>query len=247
MKTMNDFAGWRAHFLANRLRPIPPIAPPRLPEAQRELLGRSLARFQLGESGEGRIANEIDRVQLPGVDDDYRASLKMFVAEEGRHARILGLMVNALGGRLLSKSWTDKLFITARRLAGIRFKLLVLLAAEVIGIGFYGLLAEALPGGAMGAALTQICGDEEAHLRFHCDFLRGQSPVLRLLWWPLGAAAALTVLMDHRDTLRGFGVPLTTAASRLLGRVAQAARLMKPQGAPARTQFTTRQSSASLR
>jgi hypothetical protein len=215
---------WRAHFEANRSRPLPVISVPSLPERQRELLASSLARFQLGESGEGRIAQQIRKVQLPGVDDDYCASIAMFVAEEGRHARILALMVKALGGRLLEKSWSHGLFAFARHLVGVRFKLLVLLAAEVIAIGFYGLLTRWVP------AFHEICADEDAHLRFHCDFLRRQSPLLRLLWWPLGTAAALAVLLDHRATLRGFGIPLTRAARVLLSQVARAARLMRREG-----------------
>lgn len=240
------FKHWRARFEANRTRPLPRIEAPALPEDQHATLSRSLAIFQLGETGEGRIASQIDRVQLPLVDDDYRASLKLFIAEEGRHSRVLGMMVNALGGRILEHTWTHRLFVVARRLVGVRFKLLVLLAAEVIAIGFYGMLARALPAGAMAAALQQICDDERAHFDFHCDFLRGQPRAFHWAWWPIGFAAALTVLFDHRATLRAFGVPLSAAASLLFSLVAEAGRKMN-QRAPPATQFTTRQVSASLR
>lgn len=228
------FTHWRAHFEGNRARPLPVVDAPTLPEAQRALLARSLARFQLGETGEGRIAKQIDSVELPLVDGDYRTSLKLFIAEEGRHSRVLALMVKALGGRLLEHSWTHRLFVVARRLVGIRFKLLVLLAAEVIAIGFYGILARSIPAGPMSAALGQICGDERAHFDFHCDFLRAQSRVLHLVWWPLGLLSALTVLVDHRATLRAFDVPLQAAWGELYARVAEAARKMgRGQGAPA--------------
>lgn len=219
------FAHWRAHFEANRRRPVPPISAPELPEHQRRALARSLAVFQLGETGEGRIAKQIDDAALPLVDDDYRASLKMFIAEEGRHSRVLALMVKALNGTLLEHSWTHRLFVFARRLVGIRFKLLVLLAAEVIAIGFYGALARALPAGDLRAALEQICADERAHFDFHCDFLRGQPPVFRWLWRPIGYAAALTVLLDHRATLEALDA---SAAAGLFGFVEEAARKMSP-------------------
>jgi hypothetical protein len=139
-------------------------------------------------------------------------------------------MVNGLGARLLSKSWTDKLFVVGRRMIGIRFKLLVLLAAEVIGIGFYGVLGEVLPDGDVSRALKQMCGDEEHHLRFHCDFFRAQrvTPLaywlLRLAWWPLGLCATAAVLLDHRRTLKVFGLGLLPTAKSLWARVAESGR-----------------------
>lgn len=241
------FRHYRAHFEANRTRPLPPIEAPPLDEPRRAALARSLAVFQLGETGEGRIAHQVQTAQLPLVDDDYRAAVKLFVAEEGRHARILALMVKALGGRMLDESWTRHLFVFARRRIGVRFKLLVLLSAEVIAIGFYGLLAAALPPGAMAGALEQICADERVHFDFHCDFFSGQPRVFHWLWWPLATAAALTVLFDHRKTLRAFGVSLGGAARALLGFVAEAARKMERQRAPALTHSSTLQSWASSR
>lgn len=226
---------WKRHFEDNAHRPLPDVAVPSLGPTQHRALLQSLAKFQLGESGEGRIAHEIDRTELSGIDDDYRAALKRFIAEEGRHARILGRMVAALGGRVLSRQWSERIFVHVRRMFGVRFKLLVLLAAEVIGIGFYGMLSAALLAGPMAAALRQICADEEAHLRFHRDFFQSQAGttvgwLLRGLWWPLGSFAALTVMWDHRATLKAFGIPMGVAASTLWAQVVAAGRL-QPSGA----------------
>ena len=58
---------WKQHFENNVLRPLPEMAVPVLPESQHRALLQSLAKFQLGESGEGRIAHEIDRTALSGV------------------------------------------------------------------------------------------------------------------------------------------------------------------------------------
>ncbi|WP_096327941.1 hypothetical protein [Nannocystis exedens] len=192
---------------------MPAIAAEGVPEAWRAPLVRSLAIFQVGESGEGRIVREVERSRLAGIDADYRAALKLFVKEEGRHARILAAMVRALGGSLRRTTWTDHLFVGGRRLLGLRLKLLVLLAAEVIGISFYGLLAERLQNDCpIGQALREICGDEEAHLEFHAAFFRGQttSPwrraVFSAAWFSVAAAACAVVLVDHRPTLRALAI-----------------------------------------
>jgi hypothetical protein len=219
------------HFEQNALRPLPVVSPEELDAQKVKALARSLARFQLGEAGEGRIAHQIDGARLPAIDDDYRAALKLFVREEGRHARVLGLIVNALGGKLLEKQWTERLFVRARRMVGIRFKLLVLLAAEVIGIAFYGALATKVPG-SWAKALEQLCHDEEVHLDFHCHFFAQQPGLggwlLRAAWRPLGWAAALTVLVDHRPTLRVLG--LTGVWRTMRARISAAAVKMAPIG-----------------
>src|SRR5690606_41032393 len=105
---------WRRHFEANAERPLPPIDATGVRASWRGPLARSLAIFQLGEAGEGRVAREIDKARLPGIDADYCASLKLFVREEGRHARILAGMVRALGGDLRRAAWTEHLFVRVR-------------------------------------------------------------------------------------------------------------------------------------
>ena len=54
------WSDWQEYFEANARRPLPFVSAPALDGAARERLAESLARFQIGESGEGRIAHEID-------------------------------------------------------------------------------------------------------------------------------------------------------------------------------------------
>ncbi len=220
---------WKRHFEMQAQRPFPVFAEarPLHPEAHAELL-RSLAVFQKGETGEGRIAHEIDHVVLPGIDDDYRAALKLFVREEGRHARILGDLLRAHGAPLLETTWTDRLFVTGRRALGVRVKLLVLLAAEVIGMSFYTLIASHLDARAEKDALNQISVDETHHLAFHSAFFRAQCTTwwrrLAFLtaWWLVGSAACAVVLLDHRKTVRALNVRMLDVVKTMVAALRKA-------------------------
>jgi len=226
---------WRRRFERNRRRALPPVVAPGAlgPEVAAALAG-SLARFQIGETGEGRIvgavARAVARDTLPGVDDDYRRALALFIAEEGRHARILASLVGALGGRLLATTWSERLFVRVRGLAGIRAKLLVLYAAEVVGIGFYATLAAALPAGEARRALEQIAADERRHFAFHRRFFLIQAPggwrraLFRCAWLAVAAGGAAIVLWDHRRTLRVLGLSRLRTAARLAALIGRGVR-----------------------
>ena len=224
------WAPWRAHFEGRRRRPLPDTTAPPMSASLTAAVARSLAIFQLGESGEGRIAHQVDRSHLPPIDADYRAALKLFVAEEGRHARILGRMVRAVGGRSLDHTWTEGLFRHGRRLMGLRLKLVVLLAAEVIAVVFYGALAGGLPQSPLTAALWEIIADEDHHLAFHVAFFRRATPTplhaaaFHLTWWTVATAACAVVAWDHRDTLRQLGFDAPTLARRSLAQIRRVSR-----------------------
>lgn len=208
-------------------RPVPPISAPDVSDEVRLGVLGSMQKFQIGESGEGRVAHEIDSALLPGGDDEFRATLKMLVREEGRHSRILALMVHALGGQTLSRNWSERLFIHVRRAFGLRFKMMVLLTVEVIGIAWYGLLADELPAGPFAAALRQMCSDEERHLAFFARFFAAQRLWwVRVLWWPLNLAAGALVILDHRRTLAALRVPWSRIALAMLLRIAEASHRM---------------------
>jgi len=135
-------------------------------------------------------------------------SLRLFVAEEHRHAEILAICIRNLGGTLIRKNWTASLFVAVRRLLGLRTKVLVLLAAEVVGICYYHLIAARMPQSRLKSLLAQLVNDERAHLHFHCDFLRMQTDnwwrraVFIVGWRITMTAAAVVVLIDHRCALK---------------------------------------------
>lgn len=222
---------WREHFESQKNRPFPILVKPYgLPEEWNRALIHSLARFQVGESGEGRIAREIDHVHSPVIDSDYRQALKMFVLEEGRHAHILAEMVREMGGSLLQETWTNQLFRWGRRQMGIRLKLLVLLVAEIVGVGFYSFLKNRLPSGTFRAALKEIINDESLHLSFHTEYFRREltRPLEKIfflgVWWTVALAACTVVYLDHRFTWKAFDLPFASSALRLLTLIHQTAQ-----------------------
>ena len=175
-------------------------------------VARSLAIFQLGESGGGTIVEQARNSRLAGIDDDYVTALAMFVDEEHRHANILAMCVRLMKGTLIRQNWTARLFVFGRRLIGLRLKVLVLLAAEVVGICYYSLIADRLPPGPMRVWLRELVDDERSHLAFHCDFLRRQTQsrwkraVFVATWRAVMLAAAGVVMFDHRKALSDLQV-----------------------------------------
>jgi hypothetical protein len=172
----------------------------------------SLAIFQLGESGGGTIIEQARQSRIKAVDFHYADAMALFVAEEHRHADILASCVKALGGTLISRNWTAKLFVAARRLIGLRIKVLVLLAAEVVGICYYHLLASNIPQCDIKLMLDELVADELSHLQFHCCFLRSQARsgwrrgIFIMVWRATMLAAAIAVTIDHRNAMRDLGI-----------------------------------------
>lgn len=138
----------------------------------------------------------------------------------GRKIRKLASLARFFRGELIRRNWTARLFVFGRRLIGLRLKVMVLLAAEVVGICYYHLLAAHLPESDMRTLLQEIVEDEKAHLKFHCCFLRTQvwNEVQRAIfvgtWRTLMFAAAVVVLVDHRKALRDLAIPPGAAWKR---------------------------------
>lgn len=204
---------WRTHFEHSARRPLPPLPTTLdLPEEIRRPLVRTLAVFERGETGEGRIAAEVRRADIDGVDEDYHRALALFIQEEGRHALILRTSLAALGAEPRKKALAEAIFRMTRRGMDVRHELLVLLAAEVVAVVFYDALARAVPCPELAAALGQIVCDEHQHLAFHMDFFRATLSGTRARmawqarWWAITSAACATVLLDHRATFKALGI-----------------------------------------
>ena len=226
--TKPDWRAWRRLFESRSGRALPPLDPKIEYAMLPRSLVHSLAVFQLGESGGGTIVEQARRSKLAGVDDDYAAAVELFVAEEHRHANILAMCVRLMRGELIRKNWTARLFVFARRLIGLRLKVLVLLAAEVVGICYYSSIADRLSPGPMQRWLQELVADERSHLGFHCDFLRSQTRtafrrrLFIVAWRLVMCSAAVAVMVDHRHALRDMKIDPRVTWQRWMAIAAQA-------------------------
>ena len=91
----SDFDDWLLDFkTAAAVRELTPdpdwTVGAKLPAA----VWSSIARFQIGESGDG--ANLIGKARGEG-DETYTTAVELFIAEEQNHARLLGLLMGSAG------------------------------------------------------------------------------------------------------------------------------------------------------
>jgi hypothetical protein len=208
------FENHRHHHDAETYDWAAPGPDPTRPEIR--ALAASVAIFQLGESGGGsRLRRYAD--SLTAEDPafaGYGRAVALFVDEENGHAALLRQMVLRLGGTLLEKQWSNSIFRFIRNVLGLEFNVQVLLSAELIARGYYGLLARHAPDPVIRACCCRITRDEVGHIAFHVDFFRdrlGAWPAWRSLLWRaqfqfLFALAGWVVWLDHGKALHACGI-----------------------------------------
>lgn len=161
---------------------------------------KSVQRFQVGESGDG--ANLIAKAG----GGTYGAAVRLFVAEEQNHARMLEHLLRAAGRPTISSHWTDVVFVRLRRALGLRLELMVLLIAETVALRYYRALRDGCRDPLTAEVADRILHDEERHVPFHQARLGRVSRPARAFWWLLFAGAVVTVAHDHAPGLRQLGV-----------------------------------------
>lgn len=209
---------WIDHFEANtRLNHELqlPTAPCALPDAVRIALAKSIATFQLGESGGGTRLRRYTR-SIASLENlkGYQRAVDLFVAEEQSHAALLARTVTHLRGTLLQKQWTNSIFRWLRDLVNLEFNIQVLLTAELIAEVYFGLLSRRCTDPVVQTVSKKLLRDEMGHLSFQRDFLferlKTLTPAVQRLWhWQfqfIHFATALVVAWDHRDCLRALNI-----------------------------------------
>ena len=106
-----------------------------------------MQRFQAGEDGDG--ASLIGKSAKAG-DPVYLAAVRLFVAEEQHHARLLEQLLVNSGHATIGGHWSDRVFVALRRALGLRLELMTLMVAEVVALRYY----RALRDGSTDPALT---------------------------------------------------------------------------------------------
>lgn len=194
-----------------------------LPEHVRTALARSIAIFQLGESGGGTRLRRYTR-SIASLENlqGYQRAVDLFVAEEQSHAALLARTVKHLRGTLLQKQWTNSIFRWMRDLVNLEFNIQVLLTAELIAEVYFGLLSLRCSDPVVQTVAKKLLRDEMGHLSFQRDFLferlKTLTPAMQRLWrWQFQTihfATACVVSWDHRDCLRSLNVAPADFRSR---------------------------------
>jgi len=205
---------WLSYFTANVSGRPEPAWESRsvLDDATALRLARSLSHFQLGESGEGTfLLREAERFYAN--DEAYCAALRLFIAEEQEHARLLSHLVQRFKGTLVAQHWTQTLFRLLRRAVGIDFEIQVLVIAELVGTVYYRLLQRHISDRATLDVCELVLKDETQHVRFHAERFssnqRGWHGIEHALWrWQFRvmlATAGYVAWIDHRGALSAVG------------------------------------------
>jgi len=201
---------WLAYYQNNKNnRPEPKWnLPSPLEQRTQDILARSLSHFQLGETGEGTFLLAQASAEAPD-DVAYHEALRLFIAEEQEHARLLGRLVRRFGGRTIERHWTHALFRLVRHALGFKFEIQLLVIAELVGTAYYRLLEARARDPVLEEACALILKDEAQHVGFHADWLGDfQSrllPLERAGWNAqfqiLFAAATEVAWLDHKAGL----------------------------------------------
>lgn len=214
---MRSSAEWLQHFQENRhsLLDIPWHTGPELTARDRRALGRSLQEFQRGESSEGHhFLGYAERYAVRTGDRAYVLALKLFIAEEQRHARALGRFLRLNGIPLVASTWSDRAFRLLRHLLGtLEISIAVLVTAEIIAEVYYAALRAASGSVVLQRLCEQILRDEAGHVEFQADQLArlraGRGPVLSALTLAgqraLFLGACLVVWVVHHRAFRAGG------------------------------------------
>jgi hypothetical protein len=180
----------------------------------RDAIASSLQEFQLGESSECKHLIACAKRHATEVGDPaYAEALGLFVAEEHRHSRDLGRVLDLAGVGRMTHSWPDTIFRFIRRLAGLELSLVVLVTAEIIAKVYYAAVREATGAPVLRRLCDQILGDEVRHVHFQTERIalmrRGRSRVAvglcQFLHRAFLAGTCLVVWHKHGRALRAGG------------------------------------------
>ncbi len=196
--------------------PVPWDDGAQMSEVECQAIAGSIAEFQLGESSEGKnLIHYAKRYAQRSGDTDYARVMGLFIAEENRHARELGRLMDIEGIPRKQNTFVDAVFRNLRRLAGLELSISVLVTAEIIAQVYYQALRGATGSTVLRAVCDQILKDEDEHVRFQCERLAIlRSRRSRFTLWHRGClhrvlmfGAIGVVWLNHRSALRrgGFG------------------------------------------
>ncbi len=232
---------WRDYFVANTtsLLAIPWGRGAEISTAERRAIASSIQEFQLGESSEGRhLLRSAETFAKRTGDPHYPEAMRLFIKEEQRHARDLGRFMDMATIPCIRHTWPDRVFRRLRQLGGgLEVSISVLITAEIIAKVYYAVLGEATGSSVLRRLCDQILRDEDAHVRFQCDYLAliGKDrkdwtlALTEALQRFLFSGACLVVWKSHRRAIEQGGITFRHFWRMCWGEINTALRRMKPR------------------
>ena len=105
-KEIINWEKWQQFFASRSERQLPELDTVEDYSELPDSLAKSLAIFQLGESGGGTIIEQARQSAIQDIDNHYANAMQLFVNEEHRHAEVLAICIRNLGGNLVRQNWT---------------------------------------------------------------------------------------------------------------------------------------------
>jgi hypothetical protein len=166
---------WRLYYEENArsLLEIPWRLGPELTPDETATIAQSLKEFQAGESSEGKHLTRYAQEYAERTgDQDYVLTIRLFIAEEQRHARDLGRFLALNHISVVRTTFTDRVFRKLRHLVGgLEISIAVLITAEIIAKVYYACLVEATESAILRRLCDQILRDELRHVQFQAEQL----------------------------------------------------------------------------
>jgi hypothetical protein len=213
---------WHQYYQHNAtcLLDIPWHLGPELTADEIADISSSLREFQAGESSEGKHLYRNAQLYADRTGDrDYVSAIRLFIAEEQRHARDLGRFLKLNGIPLVQTTFTDRVF---RRMRGItrslEISIAVLITAEIIAKPYYAAIRNATNSTILRRICDQLLQDEVRHVEFQVERLailragRGifGKTITAVSQRFLFLGTVLIVWVFHRAALRRGGVSFVT-------------------------------------
>jgi rubrerythrin len=180
---------WKSYYQQNAqsLLEIPWHLGAELTPEEKIAVSQSVKEFQAGENSEGKhLYQDAQKYSEQTGDQDYVAAIKMFIAEEQRHARDLARFLTLNKIPLVKTTFTDVVFRKLRHLfGGLEISIAVLITAEIIAKVYYAALREATKSKILIGLCDQILRDEVKHVQFQSEQLsklRSKRNYLGLIW-----------------------------------------------------------------
>ena len=212
---LQDLPVWLAHFRSQSAHPrqVPATLDDTLTLRERRLIAASIAAFQLGESSDGAQLRRAVRRHCQSRDTTLLEIFDLFIAEEQRHASLLGQFMQDHEIALREHAVTDGALRALRRLGGLEARLRMQVTAEIIGIVYYRALEVVTDCRRLQILCRILVADELAHVAFQSQLLlasrNGRAGLARLLTgvWEqcILTGAALVVWATHRRVLKSAG------------------------------------------